>query len=205
MGSGHAAIIVYTMPVWTAVLSPFFLTETITVRKFIALVLGMTGVAVLLSSDFDALGTNPVGMIFLLTAAVGWAIGTIVVKRTAWPIGMYALAGWQLLIGMVPIAIIAVLTEDFTMFEASERALWAAGYVTFFAVIAGYALWFSIVRVMPATVASIGTLVVPVLGVFSGALALSEPLGWREFAATALVLTAVALVAFQRQRQTPSD
>jgi drug/metabolite transporter (DMT)-like permease len=64
-------------------------------------------------------------------------------------------------------------------------------------------LWFSIVRIMPATVASIGALVIPVIGVFAGAIMLAEPLTWREFVAMGLVLTAVGLVIFQRQKPAP--
>jgi drug/metabolite transporter (DMT)-like permease len=97
----------------------------------------------------------------------------------------------------VPIAIIAIATERFTLHTASNAALLSAGYILVFGVILGYALWFKIVSLFPATIASIGSLVTPVIGMASSAVFLSEPIGWRELVALALVLSAVAMVVFR--------
>jgi drug/metabolite transporter (DMT)-like permease len=196
VGAGHAAVICYTMPVWTALLSTVFLHERLSARILIALVLGMGGVAVLLSYDFAGLIDRPAGYLFVLAAAFGWAFGTIVVKRVRWQVGMTALAGWQLLLASVPIGIIAIATERFALHEASLRAYIGATHVLFLGVIAGYALWFRVVDRFPASVGSIGTLVIPVVGVATGALFLGEAVGWREITALALVLSAVALALF---------
>ena len=201
IGAGHAAVVVYTLPVWTALLSAFFLKERLTPRVLASLVLGMGGVAVLASHDFAALGAEPLGLVFVLAAAVSWAVGTILIKRRAWSAGMNALAGWQLLIGMVPIGIIAVLTERFTLHQASGAAIVSAFYILVFGVVVGYALWFKVVSLFPATIASIGALVIPVIGMASSAILLDEPIGWREVAALALVLSAVAIVIFRPAAQ----
>jgi drug/metabolite transporter (DMT)-like permease len=58
-------------------------------------------------------------------------------------------------------------------------------------------VWFKVVSLFPATIASIGALVTPVIGRGSSALLLGEPIGWREVAALGLVLSAVALVIFR--------
>jgi drug/metabolite transporter (DMT)-like permease len=68
-------------------------------------------------------------------------------------------------------------------------------------VILGYALWFKVVSLFPATIASIGALVTPVIGMASSAILLNEPIGWREMVALALVLSAVAVVIFRRAPQ----
>lgn len=198
IGAGHAAIIVYTLPIWTAILSVLFLKEVMSLRTILALIFGIAGVLVLLSSDFEKIGTNPIGAVFMLGAAVSWAIGTIIVKRVHWTIDLYALAGWQLLIGLVPIAAIALATERFALHEASPQAMWAGLYVMFVALIAGYALWFKIIEILPVTIASIGALMIPVIGVASGALILGEPVTWIEGLALVLVLGAVSLVLFKR-------
>lgn len=197
IGAGHAAVVCYTLPVWTALLSPFFLNEKLTPRVFVGLVLGMGAVAVLASHDFAALGANPLGLVFVLGAAMSWAIGTILIKRRAWSVGMSALAGWQLLMASVPITIIALATESFTLHRASNAALISGVYILLVGVILGYAVWFKVVSLFPATIASIGSLVTPVIGMLSSAILLSEPLGWREGAALALVLSAVAIVVFR--------
>jgi len=197
IGAGHAAVVCYTLPVWTALLSPFFLNERLTPRVFVGLVLGMGAVAVLASHDFAALGANPLGLVFVLAAAISWAIGTILIKRRAWSVGMSALAGWQLLMASVPITVMALATESFTLHRASNAALISGVYILVVGVILGYAVWFKVVSLFPATVASIGSLVTPVIGMLSSAILLSEPLGWREGAALALVLSAVAIVIFK--------
>jgi drug/metabolite transporter (DMT)-like permease len=197
IGAGHAAVVCYTLPVWTALLSTVFLKEKLTPRVLAGLVLGMGGVGVLASHDFRALGSDPLGLAFVLGAAVSWAIGTILIKRRAWSAGMNALAGWQLLMAAVPIGIIALATERFTLHRASDAAIFSGVYILVFGVILGYALWFKIVSLFPATIASIGSLVTPVLGMASSAAFLNEPIGWRELVALALVLSAVALVVFR--------
>lgn len=201
IGAGHAAVVCYTLPVWTALLSAFFLKERLTPRVFAGLALGMGGVAVLASHDFTALGANPLGLAFVLAAAVSWGIGTVLIKRRAWSAGMNALAGWQLLMAAAPIGVIALATERFTLHQASNAAILSAFYILFFGVILGYALWFKVVSLFSATVASIGSLVTPVIGMASSAVFLDEPVGWRELAALALVLSAVALVVFRPARQ----
>jgi drug/metabolite transporter (DMT)-like permease len=201
IGAGHAAVVCYTLPVWTALLSAFFLRERLTPRVFAGLVLGMGGVAVLASHDFAALGANPLGLAFVLMAAMSWGVGTVLIKRRRWSAGMNALAGWQLLMAALPIGLIAIATERFTLHTASNAALVSAIYILFVGVILGYALWFKVVSLFPATIASIGALVTPVIGMASSAILLNEPIGWREMVALALVLSAVAVVIFRRAPQ----
>lgn len=201
IGAGHAAIVCYTLPVWTALLGGLFLGERISARLLVAIVLGIAGVVVLLSAGFNGFGDwlqgeRPLGFAFVFMAAIAWAGGTLVVKHYDWGVSMSALAGWQLLIGLVPISLIAAASEPFVLHRASVEATLAGLYVLFVAMVMGYALWFRVVQVMPATVASISTLMIPVIGVTSGAIILGEPFGWRELLALALVLSAIALVHF---------
>jgi drug/metabolite transporter (DMT)-like permease len=204
VGAGHAALVCYTMPVWTALLSALFLREPLTAHIGVALVLGLLGIGVLMSNDWEQLRSNPWGYAYVLAAAICWAAGTIVAKGVRWQAGMTALAGWQLAIGAVPIGVIALLTERFTIHEASQPALIGAAYILLFGVIAGYALWFRIVELFPASIGAISTLVIPVVGVASGALLLAEPVGWRELTALALVLSAVGLALFSPPRVAPA-
>ena len=207
VGAGHGAIVCYTLPVWTALLAGLFLGERITARVVVAIALGIAGVAVLLSATVGATGDwwqgeRPLGFAFILLASVTWAGGTLVVKHHDWNVSMNALAGWQLLIGLVPITAIAAVSEPFVLHRASLEAALSGLYVLFVGMVMGYALWFRVVRAMPATIASIGVMMIPVIGVASGALILGEPFGWRELLALALVLSAIALVLFFRARGT---
>ncbi len=210
VGAGHAAIVCYTLPVWTALLGGLFCGERIGGRLAVAILLGMAGVAVLLSAGFGGdrsvadwfTGDRPLGLAFVLLAAMTWAAGTLVVKNYEWGVSMTAMAGWQLLIGLVPILPIALVSEPFVLHRASPAAMFSGLYVLLVGIVLGYALWFRVVQSMPATVAAIGVLMIPAIGVVSGALLLGEPLGWREALALALVLSAIALVLLVPARRT---
>jgi tRNA(Arg) A34 adenosine deaminase TadA len=137
----------------------------------------------------------------LCLSAITWAGGTLVVKHYEWGVSLNALAGWQLLVGLVPITAIAAVSEPFVLHRASLEAALSGLYVLLVGMVMGYALWFRVVRAMPATVASIGAMMIPVIGVASGAILLGEPFGWREVLALALVLSAIALVLFVPARR----
>ena len=76
----------------------------------------------------------------------------------------------------------------------SNEAILALAYL--FTLPMVYCQWafLMVVRLMPAAIAAIGTLAVPVVGVFSSALILAEPVGWREIGAMALIVSALGTV-----------
>ena len=198
MATGQVALIAFTMPVWAAIMGGFFLREALTPRHILALALGIGGIAVLLSRDLAAIGASPMGGAFGLLAAMSWAAGTVIVKRVAWTIPILTLVGWQLVISFVPLAAIALAVEPVTIHTASARALGAMAYTIFIAIVFCYYAWFKLVSIFPANVASVGTLLTPVVSLLAGAAVFAEPLGWRELVAVVLVLSALALVLLWR-------
>lgn len=194
MASGHAAVLAFTMPLWSAIISVAFLGERMTGRVALALALGIGGIVVLLSRDLSAVGASPLGAVFMLTASVGWAIGTLYQKRQRFTVGTLALAGWQLALGTVPMFVILPFADGIHFPQASAYAWVAAAYTTVVALVFAYFAWFKIVSLFPASIAGIGTLLTPVIGMVSGAVVLGEPFGWREILAVALIGSALALV-----------
>jgi len=194
MGSGHAAIMAFTMPLFAAVLGVVFLRERMTVRRLAALVLGAAGVVVLMSHDFSVIGAEPLGFILTLIGASLWAVGVLIQKHTPWKIGVLALGGWQILLGTIPILIVCIVLEDFVYHRASAEVWWATAYLVFVALVFCYFAWFSVVKIFPASVSAVGTLLVPIVGVTSGVLVLGEPFGLRDLIALALIVGAVALI-----------
>src|SRR5690606_913361 len=106
VGGGRAAIVAYTMPIWAAILSAVFLRERVTGRRLAALMLGSAAMGVLLVSDLGRLGESPLGTVLILLAAVSWAGGIVGTKRFDWGVGAVPLAGWQLLVGGLPILLL---------------------------------------------------------------------------------------------------
>jgi drug/metabolite transporter (DMT)-like permease len=191
--SGEAALLAYTMPIWATVLGILILGERFTWRIGAALLLGLTGIAILLSNGFSSMGRSPAGIAALLGAAFSWALGTVMQKRIVWPVPVMALAGWQLTIGAVPMILMAT-TEPFVIPHASPLGLATLGYSWLFGMTLGYYAWFKIVSIFPAGIAAIGTIAVPVLGALSGVLVLGEPYGWRQLVALLAVTVSLSLV-----------
>jgi len=197
MASGHAAILGFTMPIWAALVGVVALGERMDLRRLVSLALGAAGVAILLSHDFSVIGASPLGAILTLVGAFNWSIGVHIQKRVKWAIEPLALAAWQVLIGSVPIVIIAFFAEPFVYHQASGAVIWASIYLVVYALAFCYYAWFSVVRIFPTHISAIGTLLVPIVGLASSSLFLDEPFGWREVSALVLVLGAVALVLIQ--------
>lgn len=192
MPAGRAAIIAFTMPVWASILSSILLGEAFTRGKIVGLVLGMAGLAVLIGPDLIAVQAAPLGAFFMLMAAVTWAIGTVLVKRFTWTISVTALAGWQLMFGTVPILTGALLLEpvpDLT--TVSDRTIFAALYIFALPMIFCQWAFLKTVRLFPASIAAMGTLAIPIVGVYASALILGEPVGWRELGALGLICAAL--------------
>ena len=82
--ASKAIIVVYTMPVWAALLARVVLNEPITAARVAGLALGLSGIAVLGDIDFLALSATPLGVVLLLAAALCWAIATVCMKYFHW-------------------------------------------------------------------------------------------------------------------------
>ena len=84
-------------------------------------------------------------------------------------------------------------------FDASPTALWATAYLVLISLVLCYYAWFKIVTLLPANVAALSSLLVPVVGVLGGVVLLGETLGWREVTAMVMIVGAIALVLIRPQ------
>ncbi len=193
--AGRASVLAFTMPVWATLLAMIFLGEDVTVRRLIGLATGMLAMALLLVPAFDAMGTRLTGAFLMILGAITWGVATIIVKAVNWKMGMLALSGWQFLIGSIPLILCAIIFGDpATLLEMNRTTGAALAYSALIPMIFCQAVWFTVVRRLPTTLASMGTLLVPPLGVYSAAVMLDEMVGFFEFAALALVVLALLLI-----------
>ena len=195
-GGGRAAIIGYTMPLWTSIFSVLILGTKINGRQMLALMLGMAALLTLISDDIEVLGGAPLGVIFMTMAALNWAFGTILVKKFDWGgMSVMALTGWQQLLGGIPIVVGWWLLEPLPDFNSfGWPALLALGYVIFVAMVFCHTAYFKLLSLLPAHVAAMGVLAVPVVGVMSSAWILGEVIGLSEIIALFLVVSSLCLL-----------
>ncbi|MCG8544328.1 MAG: DMT family transporter [Alphaproteobacteria bacterium] len=189
--AGRSVVLAYTMPLWAVIAARLMVKDAITMRKIGGLALGMIAVALLIGDDLARLGRAPLGVLAILAAAATWAIGTIIQKRH-WETPLLTLAGWQLLIGVIPIAVLMPFLESDPFANVTVIGAWSMAYVILVACLFGYWAWFSIVKLVPTAVASIAVLPVPLVGVMSSSMALGEPIGWPEIGALVFITAALA-------------
>jgi drug/metabolite transporter (DMT)-like permease len=199
--AGRAAIIAYSMPLWAILLSRLLLKERITSTRWWALAIGSTGLALLLGPDMQAVGAAPLGALMMLGAAVCWAAGTVLVKFFKWHMPGTLVMGWQLLIGGIPIIVGAILIDPGTTIAAvSWKAIAALIFVVALPTIFCHWAFFMVVQIFPANVAALSTLGIPVIGVFSSALILGEPVTAPELIALFLVVLSLGLTSLGGRR-----
>jgi drug/metabolite transporter (DMT)-like permease len=201
--AARGAILAYTMPLWAVVLGAMVLGERLTGRRLFGLAAGLAGMAVLMGGDLAALIEAPLGTMLIVGAAMSWGAGTVIVKRADFTIPVTTLAGWQLVIGGSPIFLATLLTDWSGIGPVGVGPMLATAYNMFICFIFCYWAWFRIVGMVPVAVAGLGTLMVPVIGVFSSALFLDETIGGQELASLSLVVIALAAVLVPTRTPTP--
>jgi len=202
--AGRAVVLAYTMPIWSVVLGALFLSESIDRPRLTALALGTAGMALLIGEDMLIVGRAPLGSIMILSAAFIWAVGTVSTKGFQWSLSLPAMVGWQLLIAAVPMLIGAVVFERTSWVLPSAWPAFALGYNILIASILAYLVWFRLLALYSAGIASISVLLIPVVGLFSGAAILGEPIGLAELGALVLVVGSIA-AAHQPWKRTKRD
>jgi probable blue pigment (indigoidine) exporter len=192
----EAAVVAASMPVWVSLLALMILKEHFSPLRAVALIIGLSGLAILFGANgFDANAGKWPGIAFAFAGTLCVALGTVLTKRLPFHLPPISLAAWQIGVGCLPVAIAGLVLEDPQLSALSPAGWGAMTYQTLVQFCVCYACWFAALQRLPASTASIGTLMVPVVGVLSSGVMLGEPLGVREFAALGLTLGGVVLAA----------
>ena len=191
--SGQAAVLGFTMPLWSALISWLVLGEKMRPRLVLAIVLGGAGVTLLMVDSFSAYASAPLGLALGLAAAIGWAIGTLILQRGKVDVPVLVLTGWQLLLGAVPMTIGAALLGDGNWFLPSWQTFAVVIWIVLVPMSIGNVCWFGIVSLLPGNIAGLSSVLVPVVAMISGAIINGEPLGPLQWLAMATCATSLVL------------
>jgi drug/metabolite transporter (DMT)-like permease len=192
--AGRAVILAFTMPAWSGLFSLLLLHEPLSRRKVVGLVLGMLGMALLLADDVRHLGRAPVAALLVLGASISWALGIVLVRKWKLPLSQTVVSGWMILIGWVPLAILAPFFGPVLLHDISGEAWFALLYNVFLAGTLAHWAFYRLARALPVAVSSMSSLPVPIVGVLSGMLLLGERPGTSEWIALLLVVAAMIAV-----------
>ena len=192
--ASEAALIAYTMPVWASILAWPILGERPNLLRVISLVMAFAGLAAIMGGNgFAASVAKLPGIIMALGGAIGFAVGTVLAKKLPLNLPPLSAAAWQIGIGCFPIVIIGLLIEKADAAGISRLGWILLVYSTVIQFCVAYVSWFAALARLPASVAAIGTMAVPVIGVVTSAVALHEPLGPGQIAALVFTLAGVVL------------
>jgi drug/metabolite transporter (DMT)-like permease len=192
--ASEAALIAYTMPVWASMLAWPILGERPNLLRVISLAMAFAGLAAIMGGNgFAASVEKWPGIIMALGGAFGFALGTVLAKKLPLHLPLLSAAAWQIGIGCLPVAIVGWLIERADWAGLSNFDWMLLVYATVIQFCVAYVSWFAALARLPASVAAIGTMAVPVIGVVTAAVALHEPLGPGEIAALFFTLAGVVL------------
>lgn len=193
---GIATVIGNTQPLLAAGLAGVVLGERLTGWGKFGLALGFLGIVVIAAPRLFAGGQESylAGVAYIILAALGITISNVMLKRIADAVDPLMAIGVQLLVGSIPLAIIAIMTEDLTVIQWSPSFLLALVGLAVFGSALVYVIWMSILVEVPLSKANAFSFLVPIFGLIMGLLYYGETLGWPELAGTSLALAGVTIV-----------
>ena len=152
---GRAIVLAYTMPLWAIPIGLWLWPEAFGRRQLAGAAIGFAGLVLFMNpglvdwADRRALAGNGL----LLLAALCWALGSCLYRRSAWRSPFWTQTFWQLAVSLVPIAAIAMPAA------AHEPIHWSLGLVAILAynwivtTALGYFLWNKVLSMMSAAAA----------------------------------------------------
>jgi drug/metabolite transporter (DMT)-like permease len=194
--TSRAIIITYSMPIWTTMLGRVVLGERLDAMRLLAFALCVAGLTILVWPLF-AHGFPPF-VFYSLGCAWCWAIATVYIKWAKVTVEPLANAAWQLLFGLFFITAGSFLFEGYPhLWLLQTGTILAVLFVGAFGVGLAHFLWWSIVWRLPAITASIGSLLVPVIGVSASAIMLGEHMTVPDMIGFVMIFAAAACVLLQ--------
>jgi drug/metabolite transporter (DMT)-like permease len=198
--SGIAAVMMATIPVFTALSEIIFLrTQKLTVRLASGLLIGIAGVTVLVSSGLNLGGEpiDPVGAVALIIAAMSWSIASVLMRKLPLPASKVMSSGAQMLAGGVFLALTAASLGEFHNFHRStvSRGAWfSLAYLIVAGSIIAYTVYVWLIHRESPTKVGTYTYVNPVVAVLLGYFLGGEGLGVRTILGTVFVLISVLTI-----------
>jgi drug/metabolite transporter (DMT)-like permease len=198
--SGIAAVMLATIPVFMALSEIILLrTQRLTVRLTVALLIGICGVAVLVSHTLN-LGGAPIdakGAVALIFASMSWSVASALTRKLPLPSSKIMSSGAQMLAGGVLLTIAAGMLGEFRTFHpaAVSRGVWfSLVYLIVAGSIIGFTAYLWLLHHESPTKVGTYAYVNPVVAVLLGYFLGGEPLGVRTILGTLFVLISVVVI-----------
>lgn len=195
--AGRSVILCYTTLIWVTPIAAIFLDERLTKAKAAGLALGLGGIVTLFNPfGFDWRNEAALaGNAMLLGAAFLWAITIVHIKTHRFALTPLQLAPWQMIIGTLPVAVLAFVWEDPLALWPSANLWLTLAYNGPLATAFTLWAWTTVTRALPAITTAMASLAVPVVGALSSMVVLNEAIGTTNIVGFALILAGLAAIS----------
>lgn len=198
-GAGKVAILTYTMPFWVILLAALFLNERLRRLQYWATGIAIGGMVLILQPwNIDG---SMVGSLLALMSGLSWGASVIFAKRLYMrkSTDLLSLTTWQMVMGAIVLSVIAVMTHSKPI--EWHPYLWGAlAYNAILGTAIAWVLWMFILKNLPAGIAGLGTLAIPVCGALMSWWLLGERPNSFELVGISLVVVALALVSIPKSK-----
>ena len=199
-GAGKTSILVYTLPFWILLLAWLILDERIRGILWVPILLAFCGLVFILE-PWSLRGTLQAKVLAVL-AGLCWAAGVVVLKLMARgrELNLFRITAWQMVFGAIPLAMIAIIFPSRPV-EWSPFFIGSILYNSILVCAVAFVLWTYVIDRLPAGIAGLGTLAVPVIGMSTSRIHLHEDIGFWEGWGIVLIVAALTLLSIIRLRE----
>ena len=205
-GAGKTAVLTYTMPFWVMVLAWPLLGEKLRGMQWPAAILSTMGMLFIL--DPMHLGTDTFSMFLAVMSGVFWAMSVIIAKKLhqrSPDLDLLTLTAWQMLFGSIPLALAALIIPA----PAIQWTPYLIGAVIFNSVFCNalaWLLWLYALQRLSAGVASMSSMLAPVIGVVAAWVQLNEVPNTTELIGMGLIAASLVIISMiSIRKHTPID
>ena len=199
--AGETAVIIYTFPLWVALLSPWVLHHPLTPRHWASVAIGFGGV-VLISQPWAGGGAHipPLAIVELLAAAVSWAVGTVLFQRRFRGTAAMREANlFQLGGGALALLVATLLFGPLTV-PSGPPAFWISVlWIGVFGTAYAYVAWYTLLAKVRAVTLATYTFIIPLFALLLGFVFLGERFAPVEGIGIGLVISALYLIGSTRE------
>ncbi len=199
---GLASLVVQTQIFFTILMSVLLFDERVKPIQWLAIGISFTGLLVI--AVFADGKTTITGLLVVIGAAMGWAGGNLVVKKSR-PQNMISFLVWASVFSSIPLAVLSLMFSDMDTIwqEVSDLSNTGWAVVVWQAIgnsIIGYGLWNLLLNRYRASVVTPWALLIPVFGIASSALLLGEAMPWWKWLGSALIMAGLAVNILSQRR-----
>lgn len=203
-GAGRSAILCYTMPFWTLLIARAVLHERLRALQWLAVACAGAGLLLVLE-PWQLAGTLS-SKLLAIAGGVSWAISAVVAKawRAQEEYDLLSVTAWQMLLGGIVLAVVAWLVPSHPIHWTPHFGLLLA-YIVVLGTAVGWVLWLYILSRLPAGIAGLSMMAVPVLGILFSWLQLGEQPSGFELAGIVVIAASLALLTWAGRRRDTAD